>query len=44
MRVSAPIMMNTIGTSQERVLHRQQWIDQHFNRSQDQSLDYGLEL
>jgi hypothetical protein len=44
MRISAPTMMNTIGTSQERVLHRQQWIYQHFNRGQDQSLDYGLEL
>ena len=44
MRNSAPMMMNTMGTSQQRVLHRQQWIDQHFNRGQDQSLDDGLEL
>ena len=44
MRISAPIMMNAMGISQQRVLYRQQWIDQHFNRSQDQSLDYGLEL
>jgi hypothetical protein len=44
MRISAPIMMNTIGTSQERVLHRQQWIDQHSTAARIKSLDYGLEL
>jgi hypothetical protein len=28
----------------ERVLQRQQWIEQHISRSQDHGLEYGIDL
>ncbi|MGO9356027.1 MAG: hypothetical protein ACLP3C_36330 [Mycobacterium sp.] len=43
-RARQHIYRHWVDETQDQATERQRWIDQHFHRSQDQGLEYGIDL